>query len=174
MYPPLATLKSTDHFMSSTTLDRGHAVRADGTLKDASDMLWTYDADELLPFPPSTASRVPAPTVRRTTCTHRPSKRALEAAEAEAETEAANALAHAKHKATTDVNPTCHVTRKVDLDKSDSDSEVEVEVVAAADDPGDSDDDATTEPSMEPADDNYKILKAMADADHQAVTFKSR
>ncbi|KAF8265478.1 hypothetical protein EI94DRAFT_322641 [Lactarius quietus] len=137
-------------------------------------MEWTYDADESLPFPPSTASCVPAPAVCQTTHPHRPSRRALEAAEADTETEAANALARAKRKATTDPNPTRRVTRKVDVDKLDSNSDSKVKVDTAADDPGDSDDDATTEPGTEPADNDYEVLKAMGDADHQALTFKSR
>ncbi|KAF8258723.1 hypothetical protein EI94DRAFT_1707731 [Lactarius quietus] len=37
--------------MSSTTSDLGNAVRPNGTLKDASDMDWTFNTDEDLPFP---------------------------------------------------------------------------------------------------------------------------
>ena len=29
----------------------GDAVRPNGTLKDASEIVWNYDADESLPFP---------------------------------------------------------------------------------------------------------------------------
>ncbi|KAH9160110.1 hypothetical protein EDB89DRAFT_1915207 [Lactarius sanguifluus] len=39
--------------MSWNPQDPGHAVRPDGTLKDTSEMSWTYDADESVPFPQS-------------------------------------------------------------------------------------------------------------------------
>ncbi|KAF8264611.1 hypothetical protein EI94DRAFT_1805597 [Lactarius quietus] len=139
--------------MSSTSLDHGHAVHSDGILKDASEIQWTYNADEALPFPTGMSSHVPA--VHQTTCTHHPSRRALEAAEAEAEAEA---LAHAKCKAPADPNPAHHLTHKLAIDDSDSNSEVEVE--AAAND-SNSDDSTTTEPGTEPAGDNYELLKAM-------------
>ncbi|SRR6266404_6246201 len=29
----------------------GHALRPDGTLKDASEMSWSYDSDDSVPFP---------------------------------------------------------------------------------------------------------------------------
>jgi hypothetical protein len=58
----------------------GHALRPDRTLKDASEMTWTFDADEALPFPSDTMSGsgitlpcLPSPArgisgVRQTTC----------------------------------------------------------------------------------------------------------
>jgi hypothetical protein len=79
-----------------TTTDPGHAVQSDGTLKDALEIVWTYDTDEDIPFPSGSASGAQephpsgtryAPAVvvagtRQTTCVHRPSKQALKAAEA--------------------------------------------------------------------------------------------
>lgn len=77
--------------MSSSLSDHGHALRPDGSLKDASEILWSYDEDESLPFPldgaptpSSSGSHAPATTVagiRRTTRVIRPSQRALDAAE---------------------------------------------------------------------------------------------
>jgi hypothetical protein len=61
----------------------GHALRPDRTLKDASEMTWTFDADEALPFPSDTMSGsgitlpcLPSPArgisgVRQTTCISR-------------------------------------------------------------------------------------------------------
>jgi hypothetical protein len=37
--------------MSSLAPELGDAVRPDGTLKDASEIIWSYDADESIPFP---------------------------------------------------------------------------------------------------------------------------
>lgn len=37
--------------MSALDSPIGHAVRADGGLKDASEMEWTYDKEESIPFP---------------------------------------------------------------------------------------------------------------------------
>ena len=38
--------------MSSIASNLSDAVRSDGTLKDASEIIWSYDADETIPFPP--------------------------------------------------------------------------------------------------------------------------
>jgi hypothetical protein len=77
--------------MSSSLSNHGHALRPDGTLKDASEILWSYDEDESLPFPlddaptpSSSGSHAPATTVagvHRTTCIIHPSQRVLNAAE---------------------------------------------------------------------------------------------
>src|SRR6201996_1672314 len=107
---------------ASTATDPGHTVRSDGTLKDASEIVWTYDADEDIPFPSGSASGAQephpsgtryAPAVvvagtRRTTRVHRPSKRALEAAEA-----STSADPGTKRKASTDPNSNRRVSRKV-------------------------------------------------------------
>lgn len=198
--------------MSSTSLNLGDAVRSDGTLKEASEIVWTYDADESIPFPsvsgtvsaPSSGGPAPAAMVagvRRTTHVHRPSRRAREAAEAEVEV-AASTSAHSriKRKAPGDDDghpiPARKVMRKVvvDLD-DDDDNDYDNNGDNAANDAGHttdhSEDGATTELATELADEDYEILKAMADADHhvspplwlsnsnltsssQAVTFKCR
>lgn len=78
--------------MSPSASDLGDAVRPDGTLKDASEITWTYDADESVPFPAgqnsaaSSGRHVPAEMgagIRRTTRVSHPSRRVLEALEAE-------------------------------------------------------------------------------------------
>src|SRR6266545_776933 len=45
--------------MSASDSPIGHAVRADGGLKDTSKMEWTYDTDESIPFP-SDSLAIPA------------------------------------------------------------------------------------------------------------------
>ena len=91
--------------MSALDSPRGHAVCADGGLKDAREMEWTYDQDETIPYPSDSlttpasddpaASPVPIhplfthtkPPValiagsRRSTRTSRPSQRVREANE---------------------------------------------------------------------------------------------
>jgi hypothetical protein len=157
------------HTMTSTTPDLGHAVGPNGALKDASEIVWTYDEDESIPFPsgsgvhpPSSGGHAPAMMVagtRRTTRIHRPSQRALEAVEASSSS-SASIRPGVKCKAQRDPAPEHRVTRKVVID-SDAD-----DVVADS-----SDDGATTEPATEPADDDdYESIKAMADADNQVRT----
>ena len=85
---------------------------------------------------------------RQTTRTHRPSQRALEAAEA-ASSSSASAHLGSKRKAPSDPIPDCRVTRKIIYDLDDE--------VADPSDGG-----ATTEP----AEDDYESIKAMADADN--------
>ncbi|KAH9171696.1 hypothetical protein EDB89DRAFT_1906827 [Lactarius sanguifluus] len=192
--------------MSSTTSDLGQAVRPDGTLKDASEIVWSYDVDESTPFPldnvPDThpffsGGCAPATMVagaRRTARVPRPSQRACDAAEATAEATTSSSLASAgptarvprplqhardaaeatteattssslasagpgaKRKALTAAVPNHRVMRKVDLDDDLADH---------------SDDGATTEPNTEPASDDYESIKAMADADNEATSFRS-
>jgi hypothetical protein len=115
---------------ASTTTDPGHAVRSDSTLKDASEIAWTYDADEDIPFPSgSTSGQEPHPSGRsapavvvagthRTTCVHRPSKWALEAAEASTSTDPG-----VKHKASTNPNPNWRVSCKIVIDMDDNDND---------------------------------------------------
>ncbi|KAH9028309.1 hypothetical protein EDB84DRAFT_1563144 [Lactarius hengduanensis] len=93
--------------MSSTTSDLGQAVRPDGTLKDASEIVWTYDVDESTPFPLDNVTgthpffsggRAPATMVagaRRTARVPRPSQRARDAAEATAEATTSSSSASA-------------------------------------------------------------------------------
>jgi hypothetical protein len=129
-------------------------------------MIWSYDADESISFPSGVASppvlscHAPAAIVagaRRTARTHRPSLRALEAAEA-----SSSALdPRAKRKAPSDPDQDRRVTRKVIADVDDDDSDT-------------GNDGATTEPATELADDEYESIKAMADADSQVCSHCSQ
>ena len=40
---------------SSAPSDLGDAIRPNGTLKDVSEMMWSYDADDTIPFPTDNA-----------------------------------------------------------------------------------------------------------------------
>src|ERR1700761_8328857 len=56
--------------MSSSTDNLGDAVRSDGTLKDASEIVWSYDADDSVPFPTgSTSASLPISASRRAPAT---------------------------------------------------------------------------------------------------------
>ncbi len=71
--------------MSLIAPNLGDAVHPDGTLKDASEIIWSYDADDSIPFPLDSlfgmclaSSCGPAPAIMVagacwTTCTHHPS-----------------------------------------------------------------------------------------------------
>ncbi|KAH9013537.1 hypothetical protein EDB85DRAFT_2158120 [Lactarius pseudohatsudake] len=95
--------------MSSTTSDLGQAVRPDGTLKDASEIVWSYDVDESTPFPLDNVTgthpffsggRAPATMVagaRRTARVPRTSQRARDAAEATTSSSSASAGARVPH-----------------------------------------------------------------------------
>jgi hypothetical protein len=167
-HPPL--IYSPSHPMSSFAPDLGDAVRPDGTLKDASEMTWSFDADDSIPFPLGDASgdasggRVssgegeppgPTATLRRTTRVIRPAQRYLDGAESDSSAPASTPLA-IKRKASCK-SPARRVTQKVTIDVDDEDSE---DSNANSDDRG-----ATTEPVTEPASDDYEALRAMADAD---------
>jgi hypothetical protein len=141
----------------------GDAVRSDGSLKDTSEMLWSYDADESIPFPSDNASgshttsrHAPATVVAavcQTARISRPSWRYLE--EAGASESASSTPAHksagVKCKATSMlVNQ--HATHKI------------VNVVGGDGDGG------SRMPSPLPTElvsDNYEALKAMANADNE-------
>jgi hypothetical protein len=156
----------------------GDAVRPDGTLKDASEIVWSYDADDTIPFPPSASEAdslsrrcAPAMTVagaRRSTRTHRPSQRVLDAA---ASSSSAGSASHssAKRKASSVVTGrriTCKVI--IDVDDVVEDHSNDGDYLA-----GHSDDGAIMEPAeddgatTEPAEDDYEIIKAMADVDNR-------
>ena len=77
--------------MSPITSNLGDAVRSDGTLKDTSEIIWSYDADKSIPFPsgnnahssPPSGGHAPptaitAHAVRRTSRISRPCRRYLE------------------------------------------------------------------------------------------------
>lgn len=151
----------------SSTTDPGHAVRPDGTLKEASEIVWTYDADEDIPFPSGSTSGElhssggPAPATvlggtRRTTRVPRPSKRALEAAEA--------STSGTKRKASTNHDTDRRVARKIidldDDDDNDADNNVSARDFDVSDFDGPSD--LVTEPA-----DDYEAIEAMADADNR-------
>ena len=154
--------------MSPSLSDHGHALQPDGTLKDASEILWTYDEDELLPFPldsaptSSSGSHVPATTVasvRRTTRVIRPSQRALDAAETSSSVPASAGMRPG-------------VKRKAQADDSKPESGVTRTATIRFDDSDGSEDAPPTEVATEPEDDDYESIKAMADADNQ-VSFLS-
>ena len=150
--------------MSPSLSALGDAVQPNGTLKDASEILWQYDEDESLPFPsgsapmlpPSSGSHPPATIVadvRQSSCVFRLSQWALKAAETSSSTPASTATHLGKHKARADDDEAelC-ATGKVIIAMDDSD--------------GSSEDGPPTEPSTEPEDD-YKSIKAMADVDNE-------
>src|SRR6266571_5705171 len=146
--------------MSSIAPDLGDAVHPDGTLKDTSEIIWSYDADDSIPFPLDSlfgtrpaSSCGPAPAMMvagacRTTRTHHPSQRALKVAEA-ASSSSASAHPGSKCKAPSDPIPDRRVMCKIvyNLDNEVADP---------------SDGGATTEP----AEDDYESIKAMADANN--------
>jgi hypothetical protein len=170
---------------ASIAPDLGHAVRPDGTLMEASDLTWSYDVDESIPFPSghgsgmdpiSSGGHAPATMVagaRRTTRIHRPSQRALEAAEATSSGSASTHLG-SKRKAPSDPVPDRRVPSDLVPDRrvpSDPvpDRRVTRKVVHDVDndDAEPSDDGATTEPATDLAEDDYESIKSMADADNR-------
>src|ERR1700744_4440432 len=80
---------------SSSAPDLGDAVRPDSTLKDASEINWAFNADESIPFPAgqntgdhtaslgSHAPDVMGDSICWTTCLRCPSRRVLDARDAE-------------------------------------------------------------------------------------------
>ncbi|KAH8994295.1 hypothetical protein EDB86DRAFT_3078140 [Lactarius hatsudake] len=165
--------------MSSTTSDLGQAVQPDGTLKDMSEIIWSYDVAELTPFPLDDITGMhlffsggcaPAMMVAAkvttssssTPCVPRPLQRARNAAKATAEATTSSSLAStglgAKRKAPTATVPSHRVVRKVNLDGCLADH---------------SDNGATMEPNTEPASDDYESIKAMADTNNEMCSLPS-
>lgn len=155
--------------MSSFTPDLGDAVQPDGTLKDASEIIWSYDADDSIPFPSDNASgprsgssrgHSPATvvaSVRRTTRVSRPSRRVLEELEAaEAASSAPTQNVGANHKCKAISALPDHRARKAAIN-----------VVSDDDSDDDSDGGSPSPPPTEPVLDDYESLKAMADANNQ-------
>jgi hypothetical protein len=142
----------------------GDAIRPDGTLKDASEILWHYDEDESLPFPSGSTPMLPPSSgshslativanVRRSSRVFRLSQRALEAADTSLSAPAGTGTCLGKRKARADDDkPELRATGKVIIAMDDSD--------------GGSEDGPPTEPSTEPEDD-YEAIKAMADVDNE-------
>jgi hypothetical protein len=185
--------------MSALDSPIGHAVRADGGLKDASEMEWTYDKEESVPFPsdsltipatddpaaspPSKSVRIhsffthakpPATLVagsRHSARTSRPSQRVRDANEVPS-------LA----TGSTTAKPSTGTKRKAAVNLSPGPTRRVVnKAVVELDDDNDGND---TEPDgykTEPAEDedpndadiSSQSLQAMADADHKVRSLRS-
>jgi hypothetical protein len=154
--------------MSSSAGNFGDAVRSDGTLKDTSEIVWSYDADDSIPFPSSSASathpisvgsHTPATVVAAVCQTNRisrPSRRYLEE-DKELHSAPASKSSGVKRKAASTLlnrRATCKTINVVSDDDCD----------------GDSDGGTPSPPPTELASDDYESLKAMADADNQVCT----
>jgi hypothetical protein len=151
--------------MSSFAPD-GDAVRPDGTLKDASKIIWSYDADESIPFPLGSASgshsgsHTPATNVagvHRTTRISCPSQRYIEEAEP-APSASVRKFFGIKRKATSNL-PDHGAARKKIADAVDDDAGGDA-----------SDNGTTTAPPTESVSDDYESLRAMADANNQVCS----
>lgn len=153
------------YVMSSSLLDAGDALRPDGTLKDASEILWHYDEDESIAFPsgsvhppPPSVSHSPdtiVADVRRSSRVFRPSQRALAAAEVTS-------------SAPTSIGTHLGVKRKARCDDSELNPRITRKVVIDLDD----DDSSEGAPPTEP-DDDYESIKAMADADNEVCSLRA-
>ena len=153
--------------MSSSTDNIGDAVRSDGTLKDASEIVWSYDADDSVPFPAGSTSaslpisasrRAPATvvaSVRWTTRVIHPCHRYLEEDDnVELRSAPMCKTSGVKRKAASTLfNP--RATRNT------------INVVSDDDCDSESDGGTPSPPPTELASDDYESLKAMADADNQ-------
>jgi hypothetical protein len=151
--------------MSSFAPDIGDAVRPDSTLKDTSEINWSYDADKSIPFPLDNASgpssghalATVVASVQRTTRISHPSRHILNALEAEAAELASRAPAQnaCKCKAISPL-PDRRAHKNVVNVISDNNNNSN----------DNSDGGTPSPPPTEPASDNYKSLQAMADADN--------
>ena len=150
----------------SSASNLGDVVRSDGTLKDASEIIWSYDADESIPFPsgdnahsspPSSghapATPVTAHAVCQTSHVSRPCQCYLE----EDEVESASSTITLK---------TSSVKCKATSDPPSATHKIVINMVS---DDGSSNSRAPSPslPPTEPASDNYEVLQAMADTDNQ-------
>ena len=144
---------------SSTLSDPGDAIRSDGTLKDMSEMTWSYDTNNSIPFPPDTAvGGDPATGLRRTSRISCPSRHVLEEYESASGATASTCPA-IKCKAAHNLNTITHyVSKKVCIDVDNDDNK--------DGNPSSDDGSAATEPATEPTSDDYEALKAMANADN--------
>lgn len=133
-------------------------------------MTWTFDEDESIPFPTQNLGGSSGGT-RRSGRPHCPSRRAIEAAESSLGSAATRrAQQGAKRKAPSASTEDERITRdNVVVDMDDSSSY----------DPDDEDEDSDV--SMEPQDvddlastRDYESIRAMADADHEALHFKPK
>ena len=157
--------------MSSFAPDLGDAVRPDGTLKDASEIDWSFDPDDSIPFPShnpsgshsgSSGGLTPAiviTSVRRTTRLSRPSRRVLDELEAaEAAGSASSASGVNRKRKAIKALPDQHSRKNVVHVVSDNDSDDEGE------------NRTPSPPPTEPASDDYESLQAMADAENQVCS----
>jgi hypothetical protein len=165
--------------MSLFASDLGDAVRPDGTLKDVSEIVWSYDADESIPFPsgdsgtlpvlsggPASATLVAA--VRRTTCISRPCWHFLEAAEEElASSVPARKSSGVKRKAASNLPDHSATHKKVINMAIDNAGDDIINMVI--DNAGNDASDGRTPslPPTEPMSNDYEDLRAMADTDDQ-------
>ncbi|KAH8989785.1 hypothetical protein EDB86DRAFT_3080783 [Lactarius hatsudake] len=183
--------------MSSTTSDLGQAVQPDGTLKDMSEIIWSYDVDKLTPFPLDDITGMhpffsggcaPATMVGGARWTARvpcPLQRAHDAAEVTTSSSSTPRVprplqhAHDAAKATAEVTTSSSsasaglgAKRKV-LTATVPSRHVMRKVNLDGCLADHSDDGATTEPNTEPASDDYESIKAMADADNEVCSSPS-
>ena len=163
--------------LSLSAPDLGDAVRPDGTLKDASEINWAFNADESIPFPAgqntgdhpaslgSHAPDVMGDSICWTTCLCRPSWHVLDALDVEA---ACPRPCMTKCKPPQDI-PSRRVSWKVVIDVDDDDSNDAGNSNDDNDNDSDSDSDNSiaTEPASEAMSEEYDTLRAMADADNQ-------
>lgn len=142
-------------------------------------MVWSYDADDSIPFPSANASgsasgshtgpsggHAPAivvASVRRTTHVSRPSWRVLEALEA---AEAAESASSAPAQ-NTGVN---HKRKAISALPDRRAHKKVIDVVSNDDGENDSDGGTPSPPPTEPASDDYESLQAMADTDNQVCS----
>jgi hypothetical protein len=174
--------------MSASDSPIGHAVHADGGLKGASEMEWTYNKDETIPFPldfltvpatndsaassPSvrihpffTHTKPPAAVIagsRRSTHTSHPPQRVREANDVQSlvtGSTSAKPFAGTKHKAIVNLSPAPLVRHVVNRVVDDSDDGNETKLDGNETEPAGDED-------VNDADVSSQSLQAMADADH--------
>ncbi|KAI9443982.1 hypothetical protein H4582DRAFT_2053736 [Lactarius indigo] len=138
--------------MSANTQDPGHAVRPDGSLKDTSEMNWTYDKDE---------TRVVLLDVlgdQDVLTAHLGTKRKAAPTEDQRITHV-NVIDDVDNASSYDSDDSDEDSSIVPIDDLVSDSDVSME-------PQDVGDLASTC--------DYESIRAMADADHEALNFKPK
>ena len=175
--------------VNSNSSDLGCAVRSDGTLKDASEIDWSFDRsdDEALSIPslssgPSAAAEVSGPSgpelhpffsgtlrpatfsagQRRSGRATRPSNRIVDPDNAMG----VSAVAAGKRKASSSTTSTRNVKPKPKIVSVSDDEEDEEDDSYAAPAPTE----VPTDIDEEADDEEYEALKAMADADHKVST----
>ena len=155
----------------SSASNLGDAIQSDGTLKDTSEIIWSYNTDESIPFPsgdnahsspPSgghaPATPVTAHAVHQTSRISRPCQCYLEEDEVES---ASNTIAP----------KTSGVKRKATSDPPGATHKIVINMVS---DDGSRDSRALSPlpPPTKPASDYYEALQAMADTDNQVCSPK--